>query len=133
MSKKKRRADRSTAGDGQAASPFAALADLREALPPGEAEASTDDDAKAGEPSAAAAPAFAGKLVVRKERKGHGGKTVTVVQGLPDDDALLAELKRALGTGARREGDDVVVQGDVCERVRDWLVARGAKRVVVGT
>ena len=73
-----------------------------------------------------------GKVVVRKERAGRRGKTVTVVSGLGGDlPAEAKALKRALGCGAVVEGEDVVLQGDLRERVHDRLVAAGRK-VVVG-
>ena len=71
-----------------------------------------------------------------RERKGHGGKTATVVTGLGlparDLDGVARALRRALGCGASVDGDRVVVQGDQATRVRDWLTAQGARRVVVG-
>jgi len=74
-----------------------------------------------------------GRLVLRMERKGRGGKTVTVLAGLvgsPDQvDAVARTLKKALGTGARVEDGEVVVQGDVRERLRTWLTARGVRRI----
>ena len=75
-----------------------------------------------------------GKLVLRRERKGHGGKTVTVVEGLPPE-ALAAAckaLKTALGCGAVVDGATVVVQGDQVERGAAFLTARGARQVVRG-
>jgi len=45
-------------------------------------------------------------VALRIEKAGRGGKTVTVVDGLPRNAAfvkgLVGELKRACGTGARR-------------------------------
>jgi translation initiation factor 1 len=77
-----------------------------------------------------------GKLVLRRERKGRGGKTATVVAGLglkPKPLELLAkELRRALGCGATVDGDTILVQGDLTQRVATWLTAHGAKRVVIG-
>ena len=79
--------------------------------------------------------AGAGKLVVRRERKGRGGKTVTVIEGLPF--AALPEfaraLKKSLGCGATVEDRSLVLLGDLGERAREWLAARGARRVVVGS
>ena len=74
------------------------------------------------------------KLVVRRERKGHGGKGVTIVEGVPAarQQELAATLKRRLGTGARVEGDAVIVQGEQVERVEALLEAAGAARVVRG-
>jgi translation initiation factor 1 len=62
------------------------------------------------------------------ERAGRGGKTVTVVDGLPKNDAFLkelcAELKRLCGTGgAVREGC-IELQGEHRERLRDVLAKR---------
>ena len=66
---------------------------------------------------------------LRMEKKGRGGKTVTVVFGLPNNAAFLKdlsqELKRACGAGGAVTEDGVELQGDLRERVRDLLVARG--------
>ena len=57
------------------------------------------------------------------------GKTVTVVFGLPNNAAFLKDLtqdlKRACGTGGTATDDGVELQGDLRERVRDLLRARG--------
>jgi len=95
-------------------------------------------------PSAAIAPAAGdgdidlascGKLVLRKERKGRGGKTATVVSGLAPGlrEPVARALKRALGCGATVEGEAVVVQGNLAPRAAQWLAAHGARRVVLGT
>jgi translation initiation factor 1 len=66
---------------------------------------------------------------LRMEKKGRGGKTVTVVFGLPQNDEFLRELaqelKRACGTGGTVVDDGVELQGDLRERVRDVLTKRG--------
>ena|SRR2546423_10945583 len=66
---------------------------------------------------------------LRVEKKGRGGKTVTVVDGLPRNAAFLKalsqELKRACGAGGT-VGDGVVeLQGDLRERVREYLMTKG--------
>jgi len=80
--------------------------------------------------------AACGKLVLRRERKGRGGRTVTVIAGLLLPAPGLAEvarrLRRALGCGASVEGATIVLQGDLGERAAEWLTARGARRVVRG-
>jgi translation initiation factor 1 len=82
------------------------------------------------------APPVAGVPVVRRERKQRGGKTVTVVArlelGAEELKALAREMAKALGCGARVEGEDVVIQGDQVERTAAWLERRGARRVVRG-
>lgn len=76
------------------------------------------------------------KLVVRREKKGRGGKTATVVSGLglraADLERVARTLRRALGCGATVEDADVVLQGDMTRRVQAWLTARGARQVVIG-
>jgi translation initiation factor 1 len=71
------------------------------------------------------------KLVakLRMEKKGRGGKTVTVVYGLPENAAFLAELskelKRACGSGGTATADGVELQGDLRDRVRAALEKKG--------
>jgi len=65
---------------------------------------------------------------LRVEKKGRGGKTVTVVYGLPQNSEFLKELsqelKRACGTGGTATEEGVELQGDMRERVRDVLTKR---------
>ena len=67
--------------------------------------------------------------VLRLEKKGRGGKTVTVVASLPRNRALLAglaaELKRACGTGGTATDETVEIQGDHREKLRALLAAKG--------
>ena len=66
---------------------------------------------------------------LRMEKAGRGGKTVTVVFGLPNNAAFLKELsqdlKRACGTGGTATADGVELQGDLRERVRAYLIGKG--------
>jgi translation initiation factor 1 len=66
---------------------------------------------------------------LRMEKKGRGGKTVTVVDGLPRNAAFLKELsqhlKRACGTGGTVQDGGVELQGDLRERVRECLIKKG--------
>lgn len=116
--------------------PFAKLAAMRDALPLGEAKAPAAQVAAAAVVDPVAA-LLARRLVVRRERKGRGGKTVTVVQW-PDGaeaaalDALARELRKGLGTAAQREEASIAVQGDIADRVATWLAGRGAGRIVRG-
>ncbi len=62
-----------------------------------------------------------------RDRKGRGGKTVTVVTGVPGS-ALAktaGELKRLCGTGGTLRGDSIEIQGDHRERVAELLRQRG--------
>lgn len=111
-------------------SPFAALAAVRASLPDVPVA-----EAPSTAPTAKEAAKFGPKVVVRKEKKGHGGKTVTVVSGVlaAHLDDICGALKTKLGSGARIDGDDIVVQGDLVERVDAALVALGAKKIVRGS
>jgi len=69
-----------------------------------------------------------GIVRVRREVKGRGGKTVTVVMGLPLDagalDELGTELKRRCGTGGSVKDGTILIQGDHV----DLLIAELEKR-----
>ena len=66
---------------------------------------------------------------LRMEKKGRGGKTVTVVYDLPQNaeflKALSQQLKRTCGTGGTVVDGGVELQGDVRDRVRNLLVEQG--------
>jgi len=66
---------------------------------------------------------------LRVEKKGRGGKTVTVVYDLPRNAPFLkdlaGELKRACGTGGAVVDNTVEIQGDLRDRIRDALAKRG--------
>jgi translation initiation factor 1 len=66
---------------------------------------------------------------LRVEKKGRGGKTVSVVHGLPHNDTFLKdlcqELKRACGTGGAVLEGAVELQGDLRDRIRAVLLKKG--------
>ena len=68
---------------------------------------------------------------LRMERQGRGGKMVTVIFGLPNNATFLkelaAKLKAACGTGGTVKAGVVELAGDVRERVRPLLEARGIR------
>ncbi|HET7864349.1 MAG TPA: translation initiation factor Sui1 [Burkholderiaceae bacterium] len=78
-----------------------------------------------------APPVAAGDGVVRVSRqtRGRGGKTVTVVQGLPLAPAALAELgkrlKTACGSGGTAKDGVIEIQGDHVARVMESLGQQG--------
>src|SRR5262245_24271617 len=57
-----------------------------------------------------------GWVRLARETKGRGGKAVTLIAGLPPDEALLTELARTLkrfcGAGGSVEDGVIVLQGD---------------------
>lgn len=66
-----------------------------------------------------------GIVRLRIERKGRGGKTVTLVEGLPNQEELLKELARDLkkqcGTGGSVKNGIIEIQGDVRDTVMKVL------------
>ena len=66
---------------------------------------------------------------LRMEKKGRGGKTVTVVDNLPNNAAFLKDLcqdlKRACGTGGTVVDGAIELQGDLRDRVRARLADKG--------
>jgi translation initiation factor 1 len=108
--------------------PFAELEKLRASLPVGPAPSATP-----ASPPIVRGPA---RAVVRMERKGRGGKEVTVVDKLglaPRDlEQWCRDLKQALGCGGSVDGELIVLQGDLRQRVPAVLEAKGVGRVTVG-
>ncbi len=81
--------------------------------------------------STAATESIPSRIVarLRMEKKGRGGKAVTVVDGLPNNGpflkALSQELKRACGTGGAVAEGAIELQGDIRDRVRQFLLNKG--------
>ena len=73
---------------------------------------------------------------VSRERKGRGGKTVSIITGVKSPEsgrqALLKLLKNKLGTGGTLEEDTIVIQGDHRERIVEILNELGYKAKVAG-
>jgi len=104
--------------------PFGALREKLADLPAGPA------------PRAPAPPKGPARAVVRMERKGRGGKEVTVIEQLDlparQLEAWLKDLKDTLGCGGAVENGTLVLQGDQRKRVPGLLTARGVRKIVVG-
>jgi len=71
-----------------------------------------------------------------REKGGRGGKTVTVVRGLPEQgsalEARLSELKRLCGAGGTLRDGAIEIQGDHRERIAERLRARGYQVKLAG-
>lgn len=76
-----------------------------------------------------------GYVRILRDRKGRGGKVVTVIHGLPGDDEQLVELgkslKRLCGSGGTVKDGVVEIQGDHLSRIEERLRQLGytVKRV----
>ena len=71
------------------------------------------------------------KLRVMLERKGRGGKDVTIVHnfiGSQDDkEELTKKLKTYCGTGGSAKDGEIVIQGDQRDKVVKYLLEKGYK------
>ena len=70
-------------------------------------------------------------VYVRLERKGRGGKTVSLVEGVVSPavgkEALLKHLKNALGTGGALKEGILEIQGDHRDKIVEILTGLGYK------
>ncbi len=114
--------------------PFSALEELRASLPPNPERSvanaqNTQTDLTVRKPGPA-------RAVVRMERKGRGGKEATVIEklGLPASqlEQWCKELKQALGCGGNVDGESIVLQGDLRQRIAPVLTAKGVAKVTIG-
>lgn len=112
-----------------AGSPFARLAGLRDQLPSG------PDEPAPPAASAPAKPRGPARAVVRYERKGRGGKEVTLVEkldlGAAELETWCRDLKRALGCGGSVDRGAILLAGDQRARLTPLLEGRGVRRVTV--
>jgi translation initiation factor 1 len=73
---------------------------------------------------------------IRREKKGRGGKTVTIVYDLqltPDDlKALAKQLKQICGTGGTVKEGTIEIQGDHREKIAERLRSLGYKTKFAG-
>ena len=135
MTKKPPKVVYSTDPDDGPPSPFAALGPLASKQQP---PASSPPPAQPQKNPAAAVPALQGNTPVRvgRERKGRGGKTVSIISGVMSREAgqqaLLKLLKSKLGTGGTLEDGANIIQGDHRERIVEILNELGYKAKVAG-
>lgn len=69
------------------------------------------------------------KLRVSVEKHGHGGKTVTIIRGYCGSEESLKELARSLksycGTGGAVKEGEILIQGELKEKIIERLKALG--------
>jgi translation initiation factor 1 len=119
----------STEGSGGLAqNPFGALSAA--GLPPG--------PPAAARPAPPAPPAKSrGRVDIRREKEGRGGKTVTVVTGFvgigpAEKEVLTRKMRAACGCGGTVKDGNIEIQGDQRERVAGILAAAGFRPVLAG-
>ncbi|MEZ4594733.1 MAG: translation initiation factor [Chloroflexota bacterium] len=103
---------------------------------------SADDDFEVRRPEppkivAKSAPPAQQTIAILREKKGRGGKQVTVMRDFQlsekDLETLGKQLKKACGSGGTvKEGGIIEVQGDHRERLAELLQKQGYKTKFVG-
>jgi len=78
-----------------------------------------------------------GRVDIRRETGGRGGKTVTVVSGfvgigLPEKEALAKKMRAACGCGGTVKDGAIEIQGDQRETVARILSEAGFRPVFAG-
>jgi len=79
-----------------------------------------------------------GRVEVRREKAGRGGKTVTTLKDFPMSIplstlvAMTFELKKTCACGGTLKGRIVELQGDVCDQVCEELKLKGYQAVRAG-
>lgn len=72
-----------------------------------------------------------GIVRIMRDRKHRGGKTVTLITGIPATDdtitALAQQLKKLCGSGGTVKDGVIEIQGDHCDKVQAKLSALGYK------
>lgn len=118
-------------GDSLGANPFSELE--ASGLPTGELKARPSTDKQK--------PTFKkskGRVEVRREKAGRGGKTVTTLKEFPAHiplttlDSMTFDLKKICACGGTLKGRVIELQGDVCDRVCKELNTRGFRPVRAG-
>ncbi|MEO1267825.1 MAG: translation initiation factor, partial [Myxococcota bacterium] len=142
LGKKKTKRSKVSLGDTTPAgfnNPFAALLQDKTApaSKPEETPAATPPSKPDDEPTPDGSDlAHCRKIVLQRERKRRRGHTAVVITGLELEPTALKRLakslRKALGCGASVDGDAIVVQGDIADRVQTWLTEHGATTVIRG-
>ncbi len=70
---------------------------------------------------------------IQREKKGRGGKTVTVVYGMSGDLKIMQkELQKHCGTGGSSKNGTIEIQGDHGPKIKDYLVRKGFRAKLAG-
>lgn len=121
-------------GQGLAQDPFARLSAA--GLPDVSVQASKPSPASRPSPEARA-PKNRGRVDIRRETGGRGGKTVTVIDGfvgigLPEKEQLAKKMRAACGCGGTVKDGAIEIQGDQRDTIARILTDAGFRPVFAG-
>ena len=118
-------------GESLGSNPFGGLSSA--GLPEGQATSAVPAVFRKTKPKASK-----GRVEIRRDQNGRGGKTVTTLTAfanhlpLGDLDRLAFDLKKACASGGTRKGRSIELQGDVRDRAFSELEKRGFQPVLAG-
>lgn len=73
------------------------------------------------------------KLRIHLEKKGRGGKSVSIIRGLDMTHNLIKELEKKLkshcGVGGTSKNGEIIIQGDQRDKIMSFLKDQGAKDI----
>jgi translation initiation factor 1 len=122
-------------GQGLGHNPFGALGGLN--LPSRAVSVAAPAPAGGKAPAASAPVKNRGRVDIRRETGGRGGKTVTVVDGfvgigLPEKEQLAKKMRAACGCGGTVKDGAIEIQGDQRETIARILSEAGFRPVFAG-
>jgi translation initiation factor 1 len=122
-------------GQGLAKNPFASLSAA--GLPQGSAKAPPPSPASRAPAPETRASKNRGRVDIRRETGGRGGKTVTVIDGfvgigLPEKEQLAKKMRAACGCGGTVKDGAIEIQGDQRDTIARILADAGFRPVFAG-
>ena len=124
-------------GQGLGQNPFGALSSAGLPVAPGGGLSASSRAPKEKGRKDAGGTKHRGRVEIRRETGGRGGKTVTVVSGfvgigLPEKEALAKKMRAACGCGGTVKDGAIEIQGDQREKIAAILSEAGFRPVFAG-
>jgi translation initiation factor 1 len=122
-------------GQNLGQNPFAALSSA--GLPQGQVRPPTPANTPGATTVAAKLEKNRGRVDLKRETGGRGGKTVTVISGfvgigLPEKEQLAKKMRAACGCGGTVKDGNIEIQGDQRETIARILTEAGFRPVFAG-